>query len=275
MKSKPVVLTPQSPRVTRNSCALGIMAKAPQVGAVKTRLVPPLTHDEAARLSRCFIRDSAANIATVASDGASPLDAIAVYTPIGAESELAGLLPERFALLAQRGRSLGERLSNATRDLVTLGYKTLCLVNADSPTLPPATVASAVIALSYPGDRVVLGPARDGGYYLIGLKQAHHRLFDAIDWSTSKVLAQTVDRAAELGLEVELLPEWYDVDSTAELGLLCEELFSSNGERSTRAGLDAYPAPHTREYLARIIEAEGRGRIWPTGAFLPQDGNNE
>jgi hypothetical protein len=114
----------------------------------------------------------------------------------------------------------------------------------------------------------VLGPARDGGYYLIGLKQAHERLFEEIEWSTSKVLAQTLERAGEIGLEVELLPEWYDVDSTAELGLLCEELFSSNGERSTRAGLDPYPAPQTRAYLARLIEAEGCERIWPAGVSL-------
>jgi hypothetical protein len=141
--------------------------------------------------------------------------------------------------------------------------------------LPSDRLAGAHYALAHPGDRVVLGPARDGGYYLIGLKRAHHRLFDAIDWSTSRVLAQTLERAAEIELDVELLPEWYDVDSTADLGLLCEELFLSNGERSTRAGFDPYPAPHTREYLARLIEAEGRGRIWPAGVSLPPDGNHE
>lgn len=271
MKSNPLVLTPQSPRVTSNSCALGIMAKAPQVGAVKTRLVPPLKLDEAARLSSCFLRDSAANIAAVASNGASPLDGIAVYTPVGAESELAGLLPEQFALLPQRGPSLGHRLSNATRDLLALGYQTLCLINADSPTLPPALVRSAVTALSHPGERVVLGPSRDGGYYLIGLKQAHDRLFEEIEWSTPRVLAQTLDRAAEIRVEVELLPEWYDVDSTAEIGFLCEELFSSNGAREAHATLVPYPAPHTRAYLARLIEEEGCERIWPAGANLRLD----
>ena len=268
MKRKHVLLTPRSPRVTRNSCALGIMAKAPQVGAVKTRLVPPLTPDEAAALSSCFLRDTAANIAGVASDSSSRLGTVAVYTPIGAESALAGLLPEGFALLPQCVESLGDRLSNATRDLLALGYQTVCLINADSPTLPPAVLRSAVASLSRPGDRVVLGPSRDGGYYLIGLKQAHDRLFEEIEWSTSRVLARTLDRAAEIGVQVELLPEWYDVDSTAEIGFLCEELFSSNGARSDHESRVPYPAAHTRAYLAQLIEADGCERIWPAGVSL-------
>jgi rSAM/selenodomain-associated transferase 1 len=265
-----VVPTPQLPRL---SCALGIMAKAPQAGRVKTRLVPPLTPHEAAALSLCSLRDTAENVASTAARlGAN---AVAVYTPVGSEPAFEDLLPKEFSLLPQYGESLGERLFNATQRLLRLGYASVCLINSDSPTLPSDRLAGAHYALAHPGDRVVLGPARDGGYYLIGLKRAHHRLFDAIDWSTSRVLAQTLERAAEIELDVELLPEWYDVDSTADLGLLCEELFLSNGERSTRAGFDPYPAPHTREYLARLIEAEGRGRIWPAGVSLPPDGNHE
>lgn len=245
-----------------------MMLKLPQVGAVKTRLAPPLTPDEAAALSSCFLCDTAANIGAVAADDASRLDGVAVYTPAGAETALTGLLPERFRLLPQRGASLGDRLSNATQDLLMLGYEALCLINGDSPTLPAETLRSAVTSLSRPGDRVVLGPSEDGGYYLIGLKRAHHRLFEGIEWSTPKVLAQTLERAAEIGLEVELLPAWYDVDSTAELGSLCEELFSSNGARAAHSDLVAYPAPHTRAYLARLIEAEGCERIWPAGVSL-------
>jgi uncharacterized protein len=262
------ILTPIGASADRtNACALAVMLKIPRVGLVKTRLTPPLTEHEAAALSSCFLRDTASNIAAVASDAASPLDGVVVYTPVGAESELAGLLPQEFVLLAQRGASFGHRLSNAAHDLLTLGYRGLCLINADSPTLPPELLRSAAVALSRPGDRVVLGPSKDGGYYLIGLKQAHHRLFEEIEWSTSRVFAQTLDRAFEVGVEVELLPAWYDVDSRAELSSLCEELFASNGNLIGESAV-AYPAPHTRAYLARLIQAEGCERIWPAGVSL-------
>jgi len=261
-----VILTPRSPRPPRGSCALGVMAKAPRAGQVKTRLVPPLTPDEAAALSLCSLRDTAAIVSsTAAREGA---DAVAVYTPVGSEQTFEDCLPKGFILLPQCGESLGDRLFNATEMLLRLGYASVCLINSDSPTLPSDRLAGALDALARSGDRIVLGPARDGGYYLIGLKRAHHRLFDAIDWSTSNVFVQTLERAAEIGLDVERLPEWYDVDSTAELSLLCEELFSSNGARSTHAGCDPYSAPHTREYLARLIEAEGCERIWPAGLSL-------
>jgi hypothetical protein len=222
---------------------------------------------EAAALSSCFLSDTAANVAGVASEALSSVDGVVVYTPVDAADELAGLLPEEFLLLAQRGKSFGERLSNAAQDLLKVGYGSLCLINADSPTLPPNLLSSAVGALSRSGDRVVLGPSRDGGYYLIGLKQAHHRLFEEIEWSTSSVFAQTVERAFERGVEVEVLRDWYDVDSAAELSYLCDELFTSNGDQVVHAD-SAYGAPHTRSYLARLIQAEGCRRIWPGGVSL-------
>ena len=116
-------------------CALGLMAKAPLEGEVKTRLVPPLTAREAAALNLCFLRDMAANI-----DSISAASGLVVYTPAGAESAFAGVLPERFSFLAQRGATLGERLCNATDDLLRQGYGAVCLINSDSshhlPLLP-------------------------------------------------------------------------------------------------------------------------------------------
>src|SRR5262249_5761512 len=132
-----------------------------------------------------------------------------------------------------------------------------------SPTLPRDCLVSAITALARAGDRVVLGPAEDGGYYLIGLKRAHRRLFDSIEWSTAKVLSQTIDRASEIGLEVELLPAWYDLDDAAMLARICDELLSLNGRRD---GLNGYSAPFTRDYLAQLIEEGGGERIWPGGA---------
>lgn len=227
------------------------MAKAPLAGEVKTRLVPPLTAPEAAALNVCFLRDMAENIETVSEEG------VVVYTPTGSEAAFAGVLPEGFKLLAQRGAHLGERLCNATEDLLQQGYGAVCLINSDSPTLPASILLRAVEALARDGDRVVLGAAEDGGYYLIGLKHAHRNLFNEIAWSTSDVFARTTQRAAEIDLPVELLPPWYDVDDAETLDRLCEELFASSRLN------EAYPAPHTRAFLKAIIESEGPGRIWP------------
>jgi len=229
------------------------MAKAPLAGEVKTRLIPPLRPAEAAALNVCFLRDMAANVAAVAA--AHSATGLVVYTPVGAESAFDGLLPDGFGLLAQRGGSLGDRLCNATDDLLKQGYASVCLINSDSPTLPGVLLERAIKSLSAREDRVVLGAADDGGYYLIGLKQAHRNLFDRIAWSTAAVLAHTIERAEEIGIPVELLPNWYDVDDEASLNRLCEELF----ETSPPAG--AYRALHTRAFLAQLIKSDAAQNI--------------
>jgi rSAM/selenodomain-associated transferase 1 len=253
----------------RGSCALAMFVKAPRAGESKTRLVPPLTPAEAAHLSNCFLRDTSNNIDAVASDGGAA--GIAVYTPIGAESSFNGLLPGSFSLIPQRGDSFGDRLSNAALDLLALGFESLCLIDSDSPTLPPELLIKAVVALSRPGDRVVLGAAQDGGYYLIGLKQSHPQLFESIDWSTSKVLSQTMQRAEDISLETEILPSWFDVDDAETLQRLCSEMFGGSNKPSQGDNMIAYQAPNTRDYLARLIKSEGHERIWPNGRTIPSD----
>ena len=241
--------------MSTRGCALGLMAKAPLAGEVKTRLLPPLTAPEAAALNVCFLRDMAANIQSVSETEVA--SGVVVYTPAGAEAAFDDVLPAGFELLVQRGASLGERLCNATDDLLKEGYGAVCLINSDSPTLPKSILIRAIELLAIDGDRVVLGAAEDGGYYLIGLKHAHENLFNRIAWSTSDVLAHTKERAAEIDLPVEMLPPWYDVDDAETLNRLCEELFftpSLNG---------AYPAPHTRAFLYSIVKTEGLQRICP------------
>jgi len=248
------------------------MIKAPRAGESKTRLVPPLAPDEAAALSVCFLRDTAANIAGVSSEGGA--EGVAVYTPVGAEAAFDDLLPETFKLLGQRGEAFGERLLYATEDLLSVGYESLCLIDSDSPTLPSALLQAAVSALARDNDRVVLGGTTDGGYYLIGLKQAHRNLFHNVDWSTSSVLSQTIERANEIRLEVELLIPWYDVDDANSLGLLCDELFASNGRSNVHDGLVRYEARHTTGYLAGLLKAEGRQRLWPGSSSISFDEEN-
>jgi len=244
------------------SCALAVMAKTPQAGAVKTRLIPPLNAEEAARLNTCFLQDVTVCIATLTS---KCIHGYVAYTPAGQESAFDGLLPAGFRLLPQRGSGLGERLLHVTEDFLAAGYAAVCLVNSDSPTLPSELLRRAIDALASAEDRVVLGRAVDGGYYLIGLKKAHRRLFEDITWSSPAVFDQTVERVRELGLDVELLPAWYDVDDLESLRWLCDELFAGNG-RHNPENLAAHHAPRTRDYLSSLIEKRGRhtlGFEWP------------
>ena len=260
------VLDPNFPeRGARGLCALAVMTKAPQAGRVKTRLVPPLTSEQAAELNRCFLRDTAAAISSACCrrpvgdankmrsedssasrcEAATDASEIAVYTPIGAESAYNDILPADFRLLPQRGDKFGERLYFAVEDLFKCGFESVCLIDSDSPTVPAENFAEAVKLLGTREDRVVLGPSDDGGYYLIGLKKLHRQLFEEIDWSTERVLNQAIQRATEIGLEVKLLPSGYDVDDDASLRRLCKELL---GERR-----DDSVAPITRKFLAGLV----------------------
>jgi uncharacterized protein len=247
------------------ACALAVMAKAPRIGDVKTRLVPPLDHAQATGLNICFLRDVTTLIADLVHPyPACQVDGFVAYTPVGSEEMFDGLLPNGFGLLAQRGEHLGERLFRAAHDFLNAGYGAMCLINSDSPTLPKSVLEKAVRALQLPGDRVVLGPADDGGYYLIGLKKAHPQLFADIEWSTEKVLTQTLERAAQVKLEVVLLPVWYDVDDGNSLERLRNELFG--GEAADPATPCGYHAPHTRAYLTQLnIECDGRARRQAAG----------
>lgn len=229
------------------------MTKAPRAGEVKTRLTPPLTPEEAAELNKCFLRDICETISRV-HEGAR---GIACFTPLGFEKDYRNILPRKFQLIAQRGENLDQRLIFATQDLLGLGFGAVCLINSDSPTVPASVFNEAAEILSQPADRIVIGPSDDGGYYLIGLKQLHRRIFEGINWSTDQVVKQTLQRAAELQLDVCLLPGFYDVDDMATLHRLCDELLgSSEAEKSV-------VAPATQKFLRDIIAREGRTRIWP------------
>jgi hypothetical protein len=221
---------------------------------VKTRLQPPLTADEAAALNVCFLRDTAENLAGVAREGVAA--GLVCYTPVGDESAFDGLLPKSFALIAQRGDGFGERLLAAAEDLLRCGFGAVCLIDSDSPTMPTSVLRQAVEELRRPGDRMVLGGSEDGGYYLIGLKHAHARVFERIAWSTASVYVETVERVRDAGLELVELPTWYDVDDAATLAMLERELLLD--ERPAFATVDGYDARNTREFLAerlRSIEA--------------------
>jgi rSAM/selenodomain-associated transferase 1 len=225
------------------------MAKASIAGQAKTRLVPPLAADEAARLNTSFLRDVADGL--ISASELANIAGFMAFAPAGSAGFFRGILPERIGLLETVAPSFGECLFHAAACLLDAGHDGVCLLNSDSPTLPIAYLIAAATALAAPGDRVVLGPSTDGGYYLIGLKRPHRRLFEDIDWSTERVSAQTLARARELGLPVHQLPSWYDVDDVDALRLLVGELFGANRFRVW--GSSPTPATWTRRELGRLL----------------------
>jgi hypothetical protein len=226
-------------------CALAVMAKAPRAGKVKTRLQPPLSAEEAAALNVCFLRDTAESIAATTRETSAA--GLICYTPVGDEAAFDGILPPEFALIAQRGDGFGERLLCAAEDILSCGFGAVCLIDSDSPTMPAESLRRAVEELARPGERVVLGPSEDGGYYLIGLKRAEALVFERITWSTASVCAETRERAREAGLELVELPVWYDVDDATSLAMLERELL--HGETPEFANARGFDAQHTRSFL--------------------------
>lgn len=226
---------------------MAVMAKAPRQGAVKTRLTPPLKPAEAVALSESFLTDVTGKIHEAAAT--APITPFLAYAPAGAEAHFADLVAPGTHLVLADGEAIaepgiagiGRSLFQATQSLFQSGYGAVSMVSADAPTLPALTLAEAAHRLARPGERMVLGPAADGGYYLIGLKAPYRRLFQEISWSSETVTEETIARAREIGLEVVLLHPWYDVDDEATLGRLCSAL-DRNVEQ----------APATKAALARL-----------------------
>jgi uncharacterized protein len=265
MPAFPVLNPTISDQVVRGGCALAVMTKAPHAGRVKTRLIPPLTPEEAAELNKCFLRDTAAAISIACNDCTAHLPSrsfgaarsvaatvargVAVYTPVGTEWAYIDILPVDFSLLLQRGDGFGERLYLAIEDLFKCGFESVCLIDSDSPTVPAANFQQAVELLASSSDRIVLGPSDDGGYYLIGLKKPNREVFEQIDWSTERVLNQTIQRATESRLEVKFLPPGYDVDDGVGLRRLCSELLSDTSRKDL--------APCTCKFLRELVAQKG------------------
>jgi len=238
---------------TTKTIAIGIMCKTPIPGSSKTRLSPPLSAAECAEISACFIGDLANTIHELGLSG--DIVPYAVYTPKGSEDSLRRLLPDSFRLTLQCEGDFGVRLLRGIIDLLNDGHSGAILVNSDSPTLPKAVLKQAVDAV-VEGDNVTLSPAVDGGYTLIGLSRPHVRLFEDIPWSTSDVYRLTLERAREIGLSAKIVHGWYDVDDSASLQMLEDELSGKPldfVEQNVKGAL----APETRKFIQRRRLASG------------------
>lgn len=214
--------------------AIAVMAKAPQAGQVKTRLVPPLSQEEAADLYRCLLLDKLLQISQLPG-----VDSYVAYTPGEAGPLMRELAPQSFTLIPQSGSDLGDRLHRLSAILLEKGHPGVMIVDSDTPTLPTAYLLEAIERLQSKITDLVLGPAEDGGYYLVGLKRPCRALFDGIQWSSPSVLTETLQRASAQRLRVATLPSWFDVDTADDLHRLRLDL-ATNGNAL---------APHTRAFL--------------------------
>lgn len=227
-----------------SAIAVGILCKTPAAGISKTRLSPPLSPAECAEISACFIRDLAETVASLS--GIAPF---AIYTPRGSEAALRALLPARFHLHPQVDGDFAMRVQAAFSDLLAMNPAGAILVNSDSPTLPAAILQQAVEETRR-RDVVVLSPALDGGYTLIGLSRVHAHLFFDIPWSTPDVHRLTLERARESSVPVVHVPDWYDVDDAQTFELLEDEL--AGRPMPFAHGIAGAPARHTRAFMAEL-----------------------
>lgn len=213
--------------------ALIVFAKVPQPGAVKTRLCPPLTPAQAADLYAAMLADALEAYAALG-------PTVRLYLPPSeAALEASVWADETFV---QKDDGLGARMLRAFAETFAAGFDRAVIVGTDHPTLPLDFLGLAFDELTT-RRTVTIGPSDDGGFYALGLRELSPALFAGMTYSHDRVLADTLDRAD--GLDVTLLPPWYDVDDAASLDRL-------------RADLAADPdaAPRTRARLAGLSTVE-------------------
>jgi rSAM/selenodomain-associated transferase 1 len=213
---------------------LGLFAKWPAPGAAKTRLA---AGDPApgARVARAFLLDSLDRFGTL------PVRRVLAFAPAEARADFAAVAAGRFELEPQTSGGLGQRLAAFFERQLADGAAATVAVGTDSPTLPPEYVERAFAALAHAD--VVLGPAADGGYYLIGCGRRLPPVFEGVDWGTGRVLAQTVALLGDPAWRLAVLPPWYDVDTPADWAALAGHVAALR-----RAGLDP-GVPHTEALL--------------------------
>lgn len=218
------------------AAVIGLFAKWPRAGAVKTRLAAAASPAWAARVAEACLRDTLAGLRRL------EVRRVIAYAPVDAEAEFSRLADGAFNLAPQSAGDLGDRMSTFIQQQVQAGADRVVLVGADSPTVPLAYFEQAFAELQRAD--VVLGPALDGGYYLVGCGRRIPPIFRGIDWSTGQVLAQTIACLTDPHWRLALLPPWYDIDTCDDWALARAHLAAMR-----RAGVDP-GTPHIEALFA-------------------------
>ena len=209
-----------------------VFAKEPVNGTVKTRLRNCFSDNDLIRLYKAFIKDTLA----VANDirNARKILAFSSRTAPRFLKSVAG----GFEMIEQKGRTLGDRIHNAFLYAKNNKAEKIVIIGSDSPTLAHDVIQRAFRKLD--SCDIVLGPAADGGYYLVGMRESHRALFKGIKWSCRSVLDNTLTRAKQLGKKIAQLNSWYDVDDCDSLARLrCDLIREKNKDT----------AKYTRRFL--------------------------
>ena len=197
---------------------LAVFARAPVLGKVKTRLSPPLTAEQALALHRALVEDTLDHLSRIERPGIERL--LLLSEPLQDPSALN--VPSGWTTTVQANGGLGERLASLFYMGFRRGVTRLVVLGSDSPTVPPEVVHEAFDDLEH--RKVVLGPAEDGGYYLLGCSEWIPELFRGIDWGTPEVLEQTMNVVKARKISVSTLIRWYDIDRSEDLEKLRQEI---------------------------------------------------
>lgn len=215
-----------------------VFVKSPIPGDVKTRLIPYLTSVEAADLYKCFVADTLNVVSKISTHTKTQV----AYQPHSKMANLSWLgLKNPPDLFKQEGRSLGERLIHAFGIAFGRGAQQVVIIGSDSPNLPQQYIDQAFTALN--DADVVIGPATDGGYYLIGLSRPCLKLFDDVSWSTDQVFERTCQIALANKYTLKILPHHYDIDTIEDLKTLHSDLTQTQSA-----------APQTKKFLSQLLK---------------------
>ncbi len=191
------------------------MVRVPEVGVVKTRLIPALGERGAYELYKCLLKDLFSRISLL-----NGTDIFIFHTPGIVTEELLAITASNFKLIPQEGSDLGERMFGAMTSLLDEGYEAVTVIGSDNPDIPLESIEQSFLKLEGSQNSVVIGPSRDGGYYLIGSNVSKHEIFENINWGTDSVFEKTISNLKKSGINYDLLEEWYDIDEEEDLELL-------------------------------------------------------
>ena len=222
--------------------SLIVFVKNPVPGAVKTRLQTRYAPKQVAALYTAFVRDVLARAERIDVD-----QRVIAFDPPDAESEVRTLFgggKAQWQYVPQVQDDLGTRMRDALVQQLDAGASGAVLIGTDIPSLPAHHITQAYDLLRTKD--VVLGPSVDGGYYLVGVSKPMPEIFEDVEWSTSSVLAQTIDRVQRAGHTLGLVPPWFDVDTPDELDFLLAHA------RATKLATGIDPLPHTHACLSNL-----------------------
>jgi hypothetical protein len=222
--------------------ALVLMSRAPIPGKTKTRLHSHLKPEECAELHKAFLKDISNKLENIREQYQS-LDLFLSYTPQGSENIFTDLISDKFSFMLQKGNDLGARMYNSISEAYNKSNEPVIITGSDLPSLPAEIITEAVAALKEKD--IVIGPAADGGYYLIGMQTPYPFLFTYNEWGSDSVLVKTLKSASEHNLTIHFLPEWYDIDTFNELLIFRDELLNIKK--------DSFYPKHSRTFLDKIL----------------------